>query len=111
MGDEIKSGRRDWPQRPAKLQHYQSWVTVLRVIDGTGVPSDEMAWAMIDDDVRAIALSGLFTEAAKTWWHETDQCGECGVELRAEIGDGNVFVKLVRLRVQIKAELEPGGVR
>lgn len=95
---------RTYPKKPRRLHPASVWVTVVEVLSGTGVASDELGWREALYSDGQTTFRDLSERAAMRWWHQTDQSGNCAVTLRLEDSAGVVATAKVRVRVEVAAE-------
>lgn len=91
-----------WPKKPEKLENGSWWVSVLRA-EGTGVRDDELGWAT--EYLCTGSMETVVLDAAKAWYHDTDQSGEAQVTFHVENWRDEALEATVQLTWVLKATL------
>jgi hypothetical protein len=88
-----------------KLRHGQYRATVVKVRKSTGVRAVELDWSQVSGawSMGALKFPEIFEDFADTWWHQTDQSGDCQLRLRIESWEGRVLEADVEVQVTVKA--------
>ena len=95
-----KFTKKDWPKRPAVIEHGSWWASIVSVKRSSGVREDELAWAC---EILSSTWNAewVATEAARTWYDETDQSGIAELIVRVEAHGGDQWDVHVEMRPAI----------
>lgn len=93
------------PVRPATLDEHCYWATIEKIGRGaTGVEGEQEKWACEMLNYRRSTTADVICDAAKTWYEDTDQCGDdVLVTIRLEDRAGAVWIGEVHLLWNLRA--------
>lgn len=91
------------PVKPAKLDDGCVWASVVEIHDSDGCGPYEKTWTC--EMMGYQWGADVAREAAKTWWEDTDQSGECELTVLIERWDGVQKRWRMKVTMEVKARV------